>query len=161
MKTIKKYGGLRLKPNFDELITNVETDHPRRSLPSRAATTLRNSHQLTQLDGDTRTDLNDMETRLQKDKLRYILLREQANQAGISLAEASAQTEVNEDPDSSSSSGYNTLSPMTSPERFRIDTLAQANTPLATPFRTQEKARRAEEMLQDNEEPGDNALLTM
>jgi len=91
MKTIKKYGGLRFKPNFDELITNLETDHPRRSLPSRAATTLRNSHPLTQLDGDTLTDLNDMETRMQKDKLRYIILKEQASQAGLSIAEAAAQ----------------------------------------------------------------------
>ena len=151
MKNIKKYG-LRLRPNFDELITYLETDQPRRSLPSREATTLRNTHQLTQLDGDTITALSDMETRLQKDKLRYILLREQANQAGISIAEASAHTEVNEDPDSSSSSRYNTLSPMTSPERSRIDTPAQANTPLATPFRTLEEAHRAGEMLQDNEE---------
>jgi len=148
MKNIKKYG-LCLRPNFDEIITYLETDQPRRSLPSREATTLRNSHQLTQLDGDTITDLNDMETRLQKDKLRYILLREQATQAGISIAEASAQTEVNEDP--ASSSGYNTLSPMASPERFRIDTPIQAHTPLATPFRTLEEAQRAEEMLQDNE----------
>ena len=46
MKTIKKYG-LRRRPNFDELITYLETDQPRRSLPSREATTLRNSHQLT------------------------------------------------------------------------------------------------------------------
>ena len=44
MKNIKKYG-LRLRPNFDELITYLETDQPRRSLPNRAATTLRNSHQ--------------------------------------------------------------------------------------------------------------------
>ena len=65
MKTLKKHGGLRFQPNFDELITNLETDHPRTSLPSRAATTLRSSHPLTQLDGDTLTDLNDMEIRMQ------------------------------------------------------------------------------------------------
>ena len=35
-----------------------------------------------------------METRLQKDKLKYIVLREQASHAGISIAEASTQTEV-------------------------------------------------------------------
>ena len=82
MKNIKKYG-LRLRPNFDELITNLETDHPRRSLPSRAATTLRNTHQLTQLDGDTLTDLNDMETRMQKDKLRYIILKRTSKPSGF------------------------------------------------------------------------------
>ena len=58
MKNIKKYGGLRLKPNLDELIANLESEQPIRSLPSRLATTLRNSHQLTQLDGDTLRDLN-------------------------------------------------------------------------------------------------------
>ena len=167
MKTIKKYGGLRLKPNFDELITNLETDHARKSLPSRAATTLRNSHPLTQLDGDTLTDLNDMETRMQKDKLRYIILKEQASQAGLSIAEAAAQTEADEGypistgsiPASSSSRYHDrTLSPMSSPEHYRID----------TPFRTREQlddernderqarilqeAAAAEQMLRDNDD---------
>ena len=90
MKNINKYG-LRLKPNFIELILSLEADRPYRALPSRLSTTLRNSHQLTQLDGDTLTDLTDMETRMQKDKLRNIVLKEQATQAGISIAEASAQ----------------------------------------------------------------------
>jgi len=181
MKTIKKYGGLRLKPNFDELITNLETDHPRRSLPSRAATTLRNSHPLTQLDGDTLTDLNEMETRMQKDKLRYIILKEQASQAGISIAEAAAHTEADEgypasyytgSMPASSSSRYQdrTLSSMSSPEHYRIGTPYQTreNTPLQTPFRTREQldderddaalarilqqAADAEQMLQDNTE---------
>ena len=62
MKHIKTYGGLKLKPNLDELIANLESEQPFRSLPSRLATTLRNSHQLTQLDGDTPTNVNDMET---------------------------------------------------------------------------------------------------
>ena len=53
MKTITKYGGLRLNPNFHELITYLETDQPRKSLPTRVATTQRNLPQLTQLDGDT------------------------------------------------------------------------------------------------------------
>ena len=63
MKNITKYGGLRLRPNFHELITYLETGQPRKSLPTRAATTFRNLHQFTQLDGDTLTDLAGVEAR--------------------------------------------------------------------------------------------------
>ena len=147
-------------------------------MPSRAATTLRNSHPLTQLDGDTLTDLNDMETRMQKDKLRYIILKEQASQAGLSIAEAAAHTEADEGypasyytgsmPAISSRYQDRTLSSMSSPEHYRIGTPYQTrvNTPLQTPFRTREQlddeaaderlarvlqeADDAEQMLQDN-----------
>ena len=95
MKNINEYG-LWLKPNFDELILNLEADRPYRPLPSRLSTTLRNSHRLTQLAGDTSTDLSDMETRIQKDKLRNIVLNEHATQAGISIAEATAHDEFND-----------------------------------------------------------------
>ena len=94
-ENINKYG-LRLKPNVDELILSFEADKPYRPLPSRLSTTLRNSHQLTQLDGDTLTDLADMETRMQKDTLRNSVLKEQATQAGISIAEASTHNEAND-----------------------------------------------------------------
>ena len=168
MKNINKYG-LRLKPNFDELILSLEADRPYRALPSRLSTTLRNSHQLTQLDGDTLTDLNDMETSMQKDKLRNIVLKEQATQAGISIAEATAQNEANLIdlgasplpsysqwifPSSrASSSSIPSLFEMTSPEYYRMDTPYQtrANTPRQSPFRThEEEANAAEEMLREN-----------
>ena len=86
---------------------------------------------------------------MQKDKLRYIILKEQASQAGLSIAEAAAQTEAEEGypvryhtgsmPDSSSR--YRTLSPMPSPEHYRIDTPyhTRVNTPVQTPFRTREQ----------------------
>ena len=165
-----------MKLNFDELITNLETDHPRRSLSSRAATTLRNSHQLTQLDGDTLTDLNDMELRMQTNKLRNVVLREQASQAGLSIAEAAAQSESNEVysegyPGSlqASSSRYRTLSPMSSPEHYRIDTPYQTrenspiHTPLQTPFRTREQLdddARLARVLQETDDEADDATLS-
>ena len=37
-----------------------------------------------------------MEIRMQKDTLRHVVLREQATQAGLSIAETAAQTEANE-----------------------------------------------------------------
>ena len=159
MKNINKYG-LRLKPKFDELILSLEADRPYRALPSRLSTTLRNSHQLTQLDGDTLTDLNDMETRMQKDKLRNIVLKEHATQAGISIAEASAQNEANlidlgamPSLSRASSSGFHSLIEMSSPEHYRMDTPYQtrASTPRQTPFRThEEEANAAKEMLREN-----------
>ena len=116
-----------------------------------------------------------MNIRLQTDTLRHVILREQASQAGLSIAEAAAQSEANEVysegyPVSlqASSSRYRTLSPMSSPEHYRIDTPYQTrvNTPLQTPFRTREQldderddaglarilqqADDAEQMLQDN-----------
>ena len=113
-------GGLRLKPNLDVLIENLESDQPIRSLPSRLATTLRNSHQLPQLDGDTQTDLNDKETRLQKEKLKHIILREQASQTGLSVAEVAAHNEAT--PPSSRESFTSVMSSMSSPQHYRMDT---------------------------------------
>jgi hypothetical protein len=158
MKKIINYGGLRLRPNFNELITYLETDQPRKSLPSRAATTLRNLPQFTQLDGDTLTDLTDIQTRLQKEQLRNILLKEHATQTGISMAEATAQTETKDfydDLSSRSDTPSAALSHMSSPVRHRIDTPLQtrAHTPLTSPFRTHlDEAQHAEEMIQGNVE---------
>ena len=133
MKNLKIWG-LRLKPNVDELIANLESDQPFRILPSRLATTLRNSHQLTQLDGDTLTDLNDMETRLQRDKLKKIILREQASQTGLSVAEVAAHNEAT--PPSSRESFTGSLSRMSSPQHYRMDTPFQTavNTPIYSPI---------------------------
>ena len=152
MKNIKKYGGLRLKPNLDVLIENLESDQPIRSLPSRLATTLRNSHQLTQLDGDTLTDLNDMETRLQKEKLKHIILREQASQTGLSVAEVAAHNEAT--PPSSRESFTGSLSSMSSPPHHRMDTPFQtrSNTPshLQHDEAMREEADEVDKMIQDN-----------
>ena len=158
MKKIINYGGLRLRPNFNELITYLETDQPRKSLPTRAATTLRNLPQFTQLDGDTLTDLTDIQTRLQKEQLRNILLKEHATQTGISMAEATAQTETNDfynEPSSRSDTPSAALSHMSSPEHYRINTplRTREHTPLTSPFRTHiDEAQNAEEMIQGNVE---------
>ena len=79
----KEVWGLMLKPNLEELIANLESEQPFRSLPSRLATTLRNSHQLTQLDGDTLTDLNDMETRLQKENIKTYYIKRTSKPNGF------------------------------------------------------------------------------
>ena len=129
-------------------------------MPSRAATTLRNLPQFTQLDGDTLTDLTDIQTRLQKEQMRNILLKEHATQTGISMAEATAQTEANDVFDLFGSSpprdeSLSALSHMSSPEHYMISTPYQThqNTPFQTPFRTHmDEAQNAEEMIQANDE---------
>ena len=62
-----KYHGLRRRPNFDELITYNQKDKPKITLPNRNAFPLANTHQMNTLRGDTLTDLQEMETRLEKD----------------------------------------------------------------------------------------------
>ena len=147
MKNIKKYGGLRLKPNCDELIAKLESEQPFRSLPSRLATTLRNSHQLTQLDGDTLTDLNDMETRLQKEKLKNIILREQASHTGLSVAEVAAHNEAT--PPSSRESFTSAWSSMSSPQHYRMYTPPPPSH-LQHDEAMREEAEQVDEMIQDN-----------
>jgi hypothetical protein len=85
-----KYDGLRRKPTFDELITSIQRDKPKITLPNRKAFILANTRQMNALKGDTITDLQEMETRLEKDKLRNLLISEYASGHHVSIAEASA-----------------------------------------------------------------------
>ena len=55
---------------------------------------LRYSPYLTQLDGENGMDLQDFENRLEKDKLRDILLREHSRSTGESLASSRASASV-------------------------------------------------------------------
>ena len=43
---------------------------------------------MTKLDGETGVDLQDVENRLEKDKLRQVILREQASTTGLTIPEA-------------------------------------------------------------------------
>ena len=61
-----KYGGLRRRPNLDELIAYIQKGKPKITLPNRNASTLAATHQMNALKGDTTTDLQEMETRLEK-----------------------------------------------------------------------------------------------
>ena len=90
MSVVYKYGGLRRRPNFDELITYIQTDKPNITLPNRNATTLAATHQMNALKGDTTTDLQEMQTRLDKDKLRNMLISEYASVHNVPVAHARA-----------------------------------------------------------------------
>ena len=95
--------------------------------------------------------------------MRTILLNEYATQTILSVAEAVAQTEANDvfdlygalSPIRDDSSESKTLSHMSPPENYRINTplRTRENSPLITPFRTHiDEAETAEEMIQGNDE---------
>ena len=90
-----KYHGLRERPNYEDLVNYLATEKPKTNYPfDRTATILRNSPYLTQLDGEDGMDLGDFENRLEKDKLRDILLREHSRSTGGSLASSRASASV-------------------------------------------------------------------
>ena len=67
MKTLKQ--SLRKKPTYNELVNYIEEDIPIK-YPDRTATFLRNSHYLSQFDGDTFIDLEEQEKNIEKEKFK-------------------------------------------------------------------------------------------
>jgi hypothetical protein len=93
-----KYHGLRERPNYEDLVNYLATEKPKTDYPfDRKATILRNSPYMTMLDGENGMDLTDFENRLEKDKLRDILLRENSRSTGESLASSRASASVGRD----------------------------------------------------------------
>ena len=90
MLEMYSYHGLRRRPNFDELITYIQEDKPTITLPTRSASILADTHQMNALEGDTITDLQEMEERLGKGKLRHILFSEYASDHNVPVARARA-----------------------------------------------------------------------
>jgi hypothetical protein len=97
MKRNTKYNGLKERPHFGSIVDYLENEHPKTTYPfDRTATILRNSPYFTQLDGENGMDLQEFENRLEKDKLRTILLREQASATGLTVPEAKATTKASQ-----------------------------------------------------------------
>jgi hypothetical protein len=91
MKRNIKYSGLTERPHYASIVDYLENEQPKTAYPfDRSATILRSSPYFTQLDGETGLDLQDIEERLEKDKLRTILLREQASSTGLIISELKA-----------------------------------------------------------------------
>ena len=65
---------LRKKPTFNELINYIEIDRPKIRYPDRTATFLRNSHFLSQFDGNL-FDLEEQHKEIAKSQLREIEIR--------------------------------------------------------------------------------------
>ena len=60
---------LRKRPTYNELINYLEVEQPIIKYPDRTATFLRNSHYLSQFDGNS-LDLEEQETNFEKEKLK-------------------------------------------------------------------------------------------
>ena len=59
---------LRKKPTINELINYIEVEQPKIKYPDRTATSLRNSHYLSQFDG--LFDLEEQENQITKEQIR-------------------------------------------------------------------------------------------
>ena len=66
MKTEYKYGGLKKRATFDELITYIETEPDTIKYPDRTATIMANSFQINYLHSATAYELEYMKERIKK-----------------------------------------------------------------------------------------------
>jgi len=99
MKRNVKYNGLTERPHYVSIVDYLEEEQPKTNYPfDRTATIIRNSPYMTKLDGETGVDLQDFENRLEKDKLRQVILREQASTTGLTVQEAEAKAAVKRGP---------------------------------------------------------------
>ena len=94
MKRNVKYNGLHEKPSYEQIINYLEYGQEKIKYPNRDAMKLRNSPYFTQLDGEAGMDLHDFEARLEKDKLRQILIKEHSAKTGIPIGEARAASVI-------------------------------------------------------------------
>ena len=95
MNRSTKYHGLRERPHYEDIVNYLATEKLKTNYPfDRKATILRNSPYMTMLDGENGMDLQDFENRLEKDKLRDIILREHSGSTGGSLASSRASASV-------------------------------------------------------------------
>ena len=65
---------LRKRPTYNELINYLEVEQPKIKFPDRTATFLRNSHYLSQFDGNL-LDLEEQEKNIEKEKLKEAEIR--------------------------------------------------------------------------------------
>ena len=64
----------RKRPTYEELINDIVVEQPKIKYPDRTATILRNSHYLSQFDGNL-LDLEEQEKNIDKQKLKEIEIR--------------------------------------------------------------------------------------
>ena len=86
---------LRKKPTFNELINYLQNDQPKIKYPDRTATFLRNSHYLSQFDGNL-FDVDEQQKNITKAQIRETQIRNIAQTQGTaSLLRGDAAQEQN------------------------------------------------------------------
>jgi hypothetical protein len=99
MKRYIEYNDLTERPHYASIVDSLEVDKYKTNYPfDRTASILRISPYFTQLEGAHGIDPQDFERRLEKDKLRTILLREQASSTGLTVPEAKAKAAAKRGP---------------------------------------------------------------
>ena len=78
--------GLKKKPTYEELINYIRKDPDRIKYPDRQATILRNSHWLTQLDGEGWNQLETQQSLERQNAMRTMLLQHMAGAYGLNFA---------------------------------------------------------------------------
>ena len=82
--------GLSLRPTYDELLDYIQEDPDRVKYPKRTATILRRSFELSQLDGIGNLELEKMQVRKLVAEVKEVLLKQFANDWGLSIPEIKA-----------------------------------------------------------------------
>ena len=90
MKRIIASTGLSLKPTYDELLDYIQEDPDKVKYPNRTATILRRSFELSQLDGIGNLELEKMQVRKLVAEDKEVLLKQFANDWGLSIPEIKA-----------------------------------------------------------------------
>ena len=88
-----KYNGLRKRETYDQLVDFIERDPVIIHYPDRRAFQFRESHYLTQLDGEGMRQMESLEINRFKEREKKHILQHMSTQTGHSVAElAAAQT---------------------------------------------------------------------
>ena len=103
--------GLRRKPTYEEVIDYIENDPDKIKYPNRAANDLRNTFQLSQVDGMGRAILEQQQAEEMKERVKYYQVHQLAVQNDTDVRRERAIQQGNEQPEitrGASSSGART-----------------------------------------------------
>ena len=103
MNRYKAY--LRKRPHYGDMINEIEVNQPKIKYPDRRATFLRNTHYLSQFDGDLSfINLEDQESKMAKERILEEELRKTARDTGTTCRGIQASMQSNRGSATSSSS---------------------------------------------------------
>ena len=103
MNRYKAY--LRKRPHYGDMINEIEVNQPKIKYPDRRATFLRNTHYLSQFDGDLSfINLEDQESKMAKERILEEELRKTARDTGTTYRGLQASVQSNRGSATTSSS---------------------------------------------------------
>ena len=88
------YNGLKKRDTYDEIVSIIAGGGGVIKYPNRYATQLSNSPYMKQIDGETMLDLQEQSTRVQKEQLKQILLKEISVKTGTPYSVLHARTKL-------------------------------------------------------------------